>query len=213
MESGILHFAGYSPIYSGGTSTKVDLSISTSHIAYVVLEESKDQVKWSQVAQGLVKAGSELAAVYPIQSDSNVRIRLYGGIGEMSYTLNFEDAIPPTKIGTVSISGTADITTGASSELTCSFSGDCIDPVYRWSTTCEHISIEGAKTNSSVQIRGLTESFSHPKCYLLCTVTSATAMDGSANGQVQITVTDPSPEGKALIEEPQANKKTAKKAK
>tara|TARA_R110001592_G_scaffold71021_3_gene217311 strand:+ start:4485 stop:5123 length:639 start_codon:yes stop_codon:yes gene_type:complete len=212
MESGILHFAGYSPVYSGGTSTKVDLSISTSHIAYVVLEESKDQIKWSQVAQGLVKTDNDLAAVYPIQSDSNVRIRLYGGIGEMSYTLNFEDAKPPTTIGSVTIDGNTDIETGSTSSLSCACDGDATDLVYRWSTNSANIAIVGTKTSKTVQVSGISETSGN--CFLMCTVTSATATDGSGGAQAQISVSDPSTENnKALTEEPEANKKAPKKAK
>ena len=98
---------------------------------------------------------------------------------------------PTTKVGTVSISGNTDIETGSASEFSCVFSGDCIDPVYRWSSSCEHIAIVGPKTNMTVQVSGISASFSHPKCWLLCTVTSATAIDGSGTGEAQITVNDP----------------------
>lgn len=111
--------------------------------------------------------------------------------------------IASATIGTVSISGTTDIETGSASEFSCVFTGDCTDPVYRWSSSCEHIAIVGPKTNMTVQVSGISASFSHPKCWLLCTVTSATAIDGSATGQAQITVNDP----------PEPAKTTAKTAK
>ena len=98
---------------------------------------------------------------------------------------------PPTKVGTVSISGNTDIETGSASEFSCVFSGDCTDPVYLWSESCEHIAIVGPKTNMTVEVSGISASFSHPKCKLLCTVTSATAIDGSGTGEAEITVTDP----------------------
>ena len=106
------------------------------------------------------------------------------GLGEIGGT-------PPTKVGTVSISGNTDIETGSASEFSCVFSGDCTDPVYLWSESCEHIAIVGPKTNMTVEVSGISASFSHPKCKLLCTVTSATAIDGSGTGEAEITVTDP----------------------
>ena len=103
--------------------------------------------------------------------------------------------VPPTTIGTVSISGTTDIETGSASELSCVCSGNATDLVYRWSSSCEHIAIVGAKTNMTVQVSGISETSGN--CFLLCAVTSATATDGSGDTQAAITVTDPPAPAKA----------------
>ena len=104
------------------------------------------------------------------------------GLGEIGGT-------PPTTIGTISISGNRDIETGSASEFSCVFTGDCIDPVYRWSTNSSNIAIVGTKTSKTVQISGVSATSGN--CWLLCTVSSATATDGSGDAQTKITVTDP----------------------
>ena len=105
------------------------------------------------------------------------------GLGEIGGT-------PPTTIGTVSISGTTDIETGSASEFSCVFTGDCTDAVYRWSTNSSNIAIVGTKTSQTVQVSGVAATGGN--CFLMCTVTSASATDGSGGAQVKITVDRPS---------------------
>ena len=116
------------------------------------------------------------------------------GLGEIGGT-------PPTTIGTVSIDGTTDIETGSASEFSCVFTGDCTDPVYRWSTNSANIAIVGTKTSKTVQVSGVAATSGN--CFLLCAVSSKTATDGSGDAQIKISVTDP----------PAAAKTTAKTAK
>ena len=96
---------------------------------------------------------------------------------------------PPTTIGTVSISGTTEIETGSASELSCVCSGDATDLVYRWSTNSANIAIVGSKSSMTVQVSGVSETSGN--CWLLCSVSSPTATDGSTAGQASITVSDP----------------------
>ena len=104
------------------------------------------------------------------------------GLGEIGGT-------PPTTIGTVSISGTTEIETGSASELSCVCSGDATDLVYRWSTNSANIAIVGPKSDMTVQVSGVSATSGN--CWLLCTVSSATATDGSATAEIKITVEDP----------------------
>ena len=104
------------------------------------------------------------------------------------------------KVGTVSISGTTNIETGAASELSCVISGDATDLVYRWSTGCQSIAIVGPKTNMTVQVSGTSATTAGGgNCWLLCTVTSASAIDGSGTGEVSMTVTDPPEPAKTVV--------------
>ena len=96
---------------------------------------------------------------------------------------------PATTIGTVSISGNTDIETGSASEFSCVCSGDATDLVYRWSTNSSNIAIVGTKTSMTVQVSGTSATGGN--CFLMCTVTSKTATDGSGGAQAKITVADP----------------------
>ena len=141
-----------------------------------------------RIALGLIGESTRPESIVQAAQDG-----YFTATGQWIYVAGMPNAAsaPPTKVGTVSISGNTDIETGSASEFSCVFSGDCTDPVYLWSESCEHIAIVGPKTNMTVEVSGISASFSHPKCKLLCTVTSATAIDGSGTGEVEITVTDP----------------------
>ena len=109
-------------------------------------------------------------------------------VAGMSNTPGTPPAPAPT-IGTVKIDGNTNIELGVASYLSCVCSGNATDLVYRWSTGCGAIAIVGPKTAMTVQVSGISATSGN--CWLLCTVTSPTASDGSGDAQAAITVSPP----------------------
>lgn len=195
MKSGVLHFAGYSPTYPSGSATKVELSISSTHTSYVLLEESQDQEKWSHVIEGLVKTGNDLSATYPITAGSDVRLKLYGGTGEMNYTLDFESAPPPVPktLGecTISGSGIADgsvsLTVGDTLDLAAARDGDANPVSYKWSVkNGDAISFVGVTSKAAAQITATKAGSAEFRCMF-----TADASDSPEEKTVAVTVAEP----------------------
>lgn len=197
MGSGILHFAGYSPIYSGGSSTKVNLSISTTHIAYLLCEQSQDQIKWTEVAVGLVYANNDLNQQYIIESGSDVRLKLYGGIGEMTYNIDFEDTPPPVPIiktigdchvlGSGIVNGSWALNVGETQSISGSCDGNASPITYKWSIrNGDCISFVGPTNKSQAEITTTKTGTATFRCMF-----TADASDSPQEKTIAVIVTEP----------------------
>ena len=140
----------------------------------------------ARIALGLIGESTRSQSIVQAAQDG-----YFTATGQWIYVSGMSNvASPPaTTIGAVSISGNTDIETGSASEFSCVCDGDATDLVYRWSTNSSNIAIVGTKTSMTVQVSGVAATSGN--AFLMCTVTSASAADGSGGAQVKVSVTDP----------------------
>ena len=88
METGTLYHGGYSPIFSGGTSTQVEIDVDSTNKSYVLIEKTTDLTNWEKVGRDIVDT-SRGVGIYTVDPNTFVRLKLFGGVGNMNYTVNF----------------------------------------------------------------------------------------------------------------------------
>lgn len=88
MESGTLYHGGYSPIYAGGTNTQVEIDVDSTNKSYVLIEKSTDLVAWEQIGRDIIDTAAGIG-IYTVTANTYIRLKLFGGVGNMSYTVNF----------------------------------------------------------------------------------------------------------------------------
>lgn len=97
------------------------------------------------------------------------------------------EPIVQTTIGTVTISGTLDVETGAATDLSATFSGDATDVTFKWYSDATNIAAPNPKTLAATKVTGIAEGTAS----ISCTLSSLTASDTSKSKSVSVTVTDP----------------------
>ena len=88
METGTLYHGGFSPIYSGGTNTQVEIDVDSTNKSYVLIEKSTDLVTWEKIGRDIIDTAAGIG-IYTVDTNTFIRLTLFGGVGNMSYTVNF----------------------------------------------------------------------------------------------------------------------------
>ncbi len=88
METGTLYHGGYSPIYAGGTNVQVEVDIEPTNKSYVLIEKTTDLVTWEKIGRDIVDT-SRGVGIFTVDPNTYIRLKLFGGIGNMGYTVNF----------------------------------------------------------------------------------------------------------------------------
>ncbi len=88
METGTLYHGGYSPIYAGGANVQVEVDIEPTNKSYVLIEKTTDLVTWEKIGRDIVDT-SRGVGIFTVAPNTYIRLKLFGGIGNMGYTVNF----------------------------------------------------------------------------------------------------------------------------